>query len=291
MRDVAFAAADGCPLRGRLYGDPQRCHAALLVVPAMGVAQRYYADFAAWLAGQGWAVLSFDYRGIGASRPAALARSLRGFDADVTTWAERDTAAAIDWLDAQLPAGTPMHWLGHSLGGQIFALVPNRERVSRVVTIGCGTGYWLHNAARARRTVWWLWFVVCPIVMPLFGYFPGRRLRKIGDLPHGVMRQWRRWCLHPEYLVGVGGDAVRAAYAAVTTPILGLAFTDDEYMSARNTDTMHGFYAGARPEVRRIAPRDVGVERIGHFGFFRPHFESTLWPQVRHWLAPQETTT
>jgi predicted alpha/beta hydrolase len=170
-------------------------------------------------------------------------------------------------------------------------MVPNRERVSRVVTVGCGTGYWLHNAAPTRRTVWWLWFIVCPVVLPLFGYFPGRRLRKVGDLPHGVMRQWRRWCLHPEYLVGVGGDAVRAAYAAVTTPILSLSFTDDEFMSRRNTETMHGFYAGARPELRRIAPRDVGVERIGHFGFFRSNFESTLWPQVRQWLTPQETRT
>ena len=291
MQAVEFSAADDWPLHGRLYGDPARCHAALLVVPAMGVAQRYYADFAEWLASHGWAVLSFDYRGIGASRPAAMQRSLRGLDADVTTWAEQDAAAALAWLDERLPAGTPVHWIGHSLGGQIFGMVPNRERVSRVVTVGCGTGYWLHNAAPTRRTVWWLWFVVCPVVLPLFGYFPGRRLRKVGDLPHGVMRQWRRWCLHPEYLVGVGGDAVRAAYAAVTTPILSLSFTDDEFMSRRNTETMHGFYAGARPELRRIAPRDVGVERIGHFGFFRSNFESTLWPQVRQWLTPQETRT
>ena len=29
--------------------------------------------------------------------------------------------------------------------------------------------------------------------------------------------------------------------------------------------------------MKRIAPRDIGVESIGHFGFFRAAFEPTLW--------------
>ncbi|MET0351598.1 MAG: alpha/beta fold hydrolase [Rhizobacter sp.] len=286
MDTISFEATDGFVLQGTVYGDPARCDAAVIIVPAMGVPQRFYTDFATWLASQGHAVLTFDYRGIGASRPSAMRRSLRGLDADVNTWAERDTAAALDWLDRHVPSGTPINWLGHSLGGQILGMVPNRERVSRVVTIGVGTGYWLHNAARARRTVWWLWYVVCPVVMPLFGYFPGKRLRKVGDLPLGVMRQWRRWCLDRDYLVGVGGDRVRADYAAVRNPILSLSFTDDEYMSATNTDRMHAFYAGAAREMRRFDPRDVGADRIGHFGFFRQRFQATLWPQVTQWLRP-----
>jgi predicted alpha/beta hydrolase len=33
-----------------------------------------------------------------------------------------------------------------------------------------------------------------------------------------------------------------------------------------------------------VAPRGIGVPRIGHFGFFRPQFEATLWPLVAQWL-------
>jgi predicted alpha/beta hydrolase len=29
--------------------------------------------------------------------------------------------------------------------------------------------------------------------------------------------------------------------------------------------------------MKRIAPRDIGVRRIGHFGFFRAAFERSLW--------------
>jgi predicted alpha/beta hydrolase len=285
MESVTFAAGDGFELRGTLYGDAASARGGLLIAGAMGVSQRYYAEFAQWLAQQGYVVFSFDYRGMGDSRPAAHRRSLRGLAADVVTWAERDASAALSLLDSKLAPGTPIHWLGHSLGGQIFGLVPNRDRVARMVTVGCGSGYWLENVPRLRRYVWWLWFVLVPVSLPLFGYFPGRMFRKVGDLPAGVMTQWRRWCLHRDYLMGEGGPARRERYAQVRTPILSLSFTDDELMSARNIESIHGFYASAPKTMKRIAPQDVHEKRIGHFGFFRKNFEPTLWPQVTAWLA------
>ncbi len=282
---IQFASRDGFPLGGHVYGAAATARAGLLIAPAMGVEQRYYADFARWMAAQGWLVLSFDYRGMGGSRPEAMRHSLRGLDADIHTWACQDAAAALDELARRLGDERPIHWLGHSLGGQILGLLPNRQRVERAVTVGCGSGYWRENAAVLKRYVWWLWYVVVPLALPLFGYFPGRRLRKVGDLPHGVMAQWRRWCLHRDYLMGEGGAALRQQYASLRAPMLALSFTDDEFMSRRNTEALHAFYSGARPQLRRIAPADVGARRIGHFGFFRDRFEASLWPQVSAWLG------
>ena len=99
----------------------------------------------------------------------------------------------------------------------------------------------------------------------------------VGDLPRGVIEQWRRWCLHPEYAVGAEGEAVREAYSAVRTPITAISFTDDEMMSGRNTESLHGFYRAAPQTAKRIAPTQIGVERIGHFGFFRRQFAESLW--------------
>ena len=283
--NLCFKASDGFELHGHCYGDAAQAKAGLLIAPAMGVEQRYYADFAHWMASQGYLVLSFDYRGMGASRPAHCQRSLRGLDADINTWAERDAAAALDELARRLGDARPVHWLGHSLGGQILGLLPNRARVSRAITVGAGSGYWRENATRLRRTVWWLWYVLVPLALPLYGYFPGRHLGKVGDLPRGVMVQWRRWCLHRDYLMGEGGAALRAQYAALRVPMLSLSFTDDEFMSLRNTESLHSFYAGAQPELRRISPQDIGERRIGHFGFFRARFQTSLWPHVARFLA------
>ena len=274
-------AADGHRLVVRFFAPLEGTVGAILIVPAMGTSQIYYGPFATWAADQGFLTATFDYRGTGLSRPA----DLRGFKADILDWARLDCAAMVDALSKRVP-GKPLYWIGHSLGGQILPFVPNHDRIAKAVTIATGSGYWRENAPSLRWRAWWLWYLVAPLSVRLFGYFPGKRLRKVGDLPKGVMEQWRRWCLNPEYAVGVEGDGVRAQYAAVRTPIVSFSFSDDEFMSARNTESMHGFYVNAPRAMKRFAPRDVGLKRIGHFGFFRPENADALW---RSRLLPELT--
>ncbi|MBI3149125.1 MAG: alpha/beta fold hydrolase, partial [Betaproteobacteria bacterium] len=230
------------------------------------------ADFAHWLALRGYAVATFDYRGMGHSRRG----SLRGFKADIFDWARLDCGSIADALLQRFPEA-PLYWIGHSLGGQIIPLCPQHARLRKAITVGTGSGYWRENVWTLKSYVWWLWYVIVPLTLPLFDYFPGRRLKKVGDLPRGVMAQWRRWCLDRDYAVGAEGEPVRRQYAAVTAPIVSLSFTDDEFMSARNTASLHGFYTNAQRTMKRIAPQDIGVGRIGHFGFFRHRFADTLW--------------
>ncbi len=244
----------------------------VLIVPAMGVPQPYYADLANWLAAQNYVAATFDYRGMGLSRNGRL----RDLDLDVVDWATQDCARALDALTERVN-DKPIYWIGHSLGGQIIPFVPNRSRVTKFITIATGSGYWRENAAPLNRRAWFLWYVVAPLMVTLFGYFPGKRLGIVGDLPPRVLKQWRRWCLNPEYAVGAEPGDVRGLYAAVRTPIASLSFTDDEFMSARNIESLHSFYANAPRTMKRFTPQDIGVKRIGHFGFFRPEFADSLW--------------
>ena len=282
MKHTIVAANDGYPLSAHTYGDAQAARAAVLVVPAMGVEQQYYAAFAQWLAARGYFVATFDYRGIGHSRRG----SLRQLNADVLTWAEQDTGAMVAFV-LECCSNRPLLWVGHSLGGQILPLVPGHEHVKAMVTVAAGSGYWRDYAPGLKRVAPLLWFVIVPLAIPLAGYFPGRMLRMIGDLPAGVMRQWRSWCLDPDYLFGVMQKTVRERYAALKLPLLSLSFTDDEYLSERNIQSLHGFYAGAARDMQRISPADIGVAGIGHFGFFRRRFEASLWPRAGGWLDRQ----
>lgn len=244
----------------------------VLIVPAMGVEQRFYAAFAHWLAERGYLAVTFDYVGMGLSRKG----SLRSLDVDVIDWGRHDCSAMLDTV--VVAAGElPVFWIGHSLGGQILPFVRGSERIHRIFTVATGNGYWRENTRSLRNKAWLLWYCVAPLVTPLAGYFPGQRLGMVGDLPRGVIRQWRRWCLNPEYAVGAEGQEVRDAYSAVRTPITSLSFTDDEMMSGRSTESLHGFYSGAAHNAKRIAPTDIGVKRIGHFGFFRSQFADSLW--------------
>lgn len=286
MTTGKLAARDGFALAITEFGDPRRARAAVLIVPAMGVEQHYYAPFAQALAAADFYVVTFDYRGMGHSRPTRHKRSLRGFAASVSTWATQDVTALVDFAVGRV-GDRPLLWIGHSLGGQILGLVPNHERVQAMLTVAAGSGYWPQNAWPLRWFVPGLWYGIAPLALTLFGYFPGRLLRIVGDLPADVMRQWRSWCLHRNYAVGVEGDTVRATYAAIRVPILSLSFADDEFMSRTSIEALHAFYAGAPREMKRIAPRDIGVRRIGHFGFFRKRFAETLWPLAVQWLVAQ----
>ena len=69
---VEILCADGVVLGGNFWrpaGDPE---AAVVINSATGVLARYYHRYARWLADEGFAVLTYDYRGIGASRPSDI---------------------------------------------------------------------------------------------------------------------------------------------------------------------------------------------------------------------------
>jgi predicted alpha/beta hydrolase len=252
-----------------------------IVASAMGVTQSFYAPFARWLAAQGVATYTFDYRGVGESAPPE--GTLRGFRATIDDWATLDCAAVIDDASSRFP-GKPIFWIGHSVGAQILGLIPNRDRVRAMLSVAAGSGYYRYNARPLRYYVLSLWAVVMPLALKLSGYFPGKRLRVVGDLPYGVAEQWRRWCLAADYL-GVEGADVRDQLARVTVPITALSFQDDEMMTLRGTRALFDLYAGSKVDIQRVRPADVGVRSIGHLGFFRAKMEQTLWPMVPAWMG------
>lgn len=262
---------DGHDIATWLFTSAGPTRATVVIAPAMGVPQSWYEPLAEWLTGQGYRAATFDYRGMGRSRPD----SLRGFPATVVDWARHDARAVIEHVRTVAP-DQPIIWLGHSVGGQILGFAPNHESIDRVVTIAAGSGYWRDNAPALRRRVWLLWYVFGPLLTPLFGYFPGQRLNMVGDLPRGVIRQWRRWCLHPDYAAGVEPGA-REGYAAIRSPIVSLSFTDDELMSYESIRSLHSLFTNAQCRMIRISPEMAGTHRIGHFGLFRSEHRDGLW--------------
>ena len=166
-----LAMQNGTSLVLRQFDSGAAPRAAVIIPSAMGVAQNFYARFAEWLSSQGFLVVTFDYRGVGLSAP----RSLRGYDVSIRDWATQDCASVIDFVKVRLPEA-PLYWIGHSLGGQLLGLIPNRDKIDRVMTIATGSGYWRENAWRTKRFVLWMWFVAVPLATRIAGYFPGQAL-------------------------------------------------------------------------------------------------------------------
>ena len=271
----------GAALALRRYVPPQGApaRASVVIGGAFGVPQSFYGPFAQWLAGQGWAVTTFDYRGQGASLQAPL----RAVQANLLDWA-RDYDSVVAHAADALPQ-RPVYLVGHSLGAQLPGLLRGHARVDGLLSVAAGSGYWRQNAPRIRAAMPLFWHVLVPLSVRLCGYFPGRRLRAVGDLPAGVMLQWRRWCLHPRYSAGAEGGEVQRGYAAVRFPIHAWSMADDELMTLAGTEALLGLYTGAPRQIERLQPHALGLARIGHFGFFRPQAGALLWPRAAQQLA------
>jgi predicted alpha/beta hydrolase len=174
--------------------------------------------------------------------------------------------------------GPPLFYLGHSLGGQLLGVLPHNHLVSAAVTVTAGSGWYRFNDRMPLR-VRTFWFAAIPSLTPLFGYFPGRVLRMVGDLPAGVARQWRRWALHPDYIHSES-PRVADSFARVQAPVTGYSFEDDPIITRPAIDDLHRRYTGALVVRRHVHPREAGRGSIGHFGFFSEASREGLWPEM-----------
>ena len=269
----AFTLTDsGAPVAVKRFESTGAARASVVIGCAIGVPQRYYQDFAAWLAGQGLEVFTFDWRDQGES----LAGALRGKRPMLQNWV-RDYEMVIAHAKAALPE-RPLYLVGHSLGAQTPGLFAHPERVDGMLAVAAGSGYWRVNAPQLRRRILPFWYLVMPVATWWAGYFPGARLGMVGDLPASIAWQWRRWCLHPQY--GMGAENARDAYARVRFPIHLLRMMDDEMMSEQGNADLLAMYANAPHTIEQLGPQDTAGQRIGHLGFFKPRFEATLWPRA-----------
>ncbi len=263
-------------LGGRVYepaaGEPV---ANLLIMGAVGVPQRFYAAFSQYVAEAGYRVLTFDYRGIGRSRPD----SLRGFDAYLSDWVERDYPAALGWL-LDHHSEVPSLALGHSLGGQAVALTPLARSLRGVITVASQNGYYGNFDKPWRMQL--MWRVLLPSLTHTFGYLPG--WSGVGaDLPNGVAKEWASWCLSSEYFL-TSHPEYRAPMAAFDKPMLAYSFEDDSYAPLANVRWLHARYERACLEHRHLRAQELGLPRIGHFGFFRPSAQ-VLWAEAVDFLS------
>jgi len=286
---ISFAAEDGYVLNGicrrHFSADPQR--PVVVINPATSVRCNYYSGFADFLHRHGLDVVTFDYRGIGKSRPP----NLKGFEAGWIDWGRLDFEAALQYVDREFP-GQPIHVVGHSVGGVLIGMAASSFRVSRVFTMGAQYAYWRDYDRSRRARMLLKWHVVMPLVTSLFGYFPGRRIGWLEDTPRGVVRDWTgryprfedTWRRGSLILPEAERNQLIHRFSAMTGDTLALSFSDDEFGTVAAVRRLLGYYRGSRRTHLHLTPETIGEARVGHFAFFHHRFEQSLWKIALEWL-------
>jgi len=284
MRAVDVIARDGFRLAGALVtpadAKPQR---VIVVNPALGVPKEFYRRFAEYASERGFAVLLYDYRGIGGSRP----HRLRGFEATMRDLGILDIAAAIEFASNEFPS-TPIHAVCHSAGGQLLGLASNYATVRRTVMVACSTGTLELLPGRFRLFAALMMHGFIPITTALLGYAPARVAGWGEDLPAGVAREWASWCKSKGYLADSFGRTIEHHYYSdVQSPILAIGMSDDPIANPRTVPALLALYNAAPVETRWVQPSDLGQRQMGHHGFFMSRGRP-LWDSALAWLqSPQ----
>jgi predicted alpha/beta hydrolase len=288
--DITFPAKDGFVLAATLYLPRGAKRNAVLINSATAVPRKIYRGFASYLAKRGSAVLTYDYRGTGGSRPPAgrpsQRHSLAGFQATMADWATKDATAAVSWMRQRYDT-LPLRYVGHSFGGQALGLLSNNDEVTRALLIAAQAGSWRLIAAPERYRVFAFLNLIGVPLTHLLGYMPGRA--GLGeDLPKGVFLQWVNWVMRERYMFDDKSLVALANFPFYRAPLRSLCFSDDPWATRPAVELLCSGFQSIEPEILTITPAAAGATEIGHFGFFRPEHRDTLWRGAAEWLEDQD---
>lgn len=279
---VEISCPDGVRLGGHLWRADRDAHCGGVIInAATGVLARYYHRYARFLASHGFEVLTYDYRGVGASAP----QSLKGLRYRWRDWGEIDFDAALRFMDARRQGSDPIIVVGHSIGGFLPGLAESAPLIDRMLTVGAQYAWWGDYAPRRRLSLFLKWHVAMPVLTALCGYFPGRKLGWLEDLPTGVANEWSFRAARFERSHPSGQRAaVLARMAAGRAPILAVSVSDDELGTAPAIRRTLGYYTGAPSKIVQLKPSDYGRETIGHFHLFHDSHAAGFWTDTLQWL-------
>ncbi|MEW9797381.1 alpha/beta hydrolase family protein [Alteromonas sp. CYL-A6] len=275
---IPITCADGTLLAGTLY-QPHEVQGTVMIGPATGIKRQFYSHFARYLCGRGFAVLTYDNRGIGES----LQGSLAACDASLIHWGRHDMTAVLDTLNARFP-GLPHFLVGHSAGGQLVGLMENAHALTAMCNVGSSSGQLRNMRPGYQIKAHFFMNLFIPLSNLVFGYTQSHWVGMGEPLPRQVARQWQQWCNGQGYVkTAFGREITKHHYDTLSMPSRWLLANDDDIANLKNVHDMLSVFDRLPADIVTIEPAEHGQRSIGHMGFFSRRAQA-LWPLVGDFL-------
>ena len=279
MKPLLISASDGYPVHAHLF-EPEIGNGKLLLVnSATGVKQQVYFAFAQWLAEKGFVVITYDYRGIGLSKP----EKMKGFKASMRTWGTQDYAAITRYIRKHFDDLVPF-CLGHSVGALILGMNKDSAMFKKFVFVGAQDAYLRHLPYKVTFTAAIGFGIAVPVTNTFLGYFPAHWFGLGESLPKGSANDWRTLVLHKKStarLLEKLGDNFAAALDQETVVLYA---EDDPWVKMKGMESMmNSVYPNLKKSYREIKAVESPIGKIGHINFFRS-YNKPLWEIVANEL-------
>lgn len=251
----------------------------LVIAGAMGTRQSYYSKFADYISTKGITVITFDYNGIGQS----LNGSIIKVNSTLKEWGVNDLESVLVYARTTYP-DSRIYILGHSVGGQLTGLAPSSQYSCKIILVASQSGYWKFWNGASKYQMWANWYVLFPTLVSFFGYMPSKKISGMENLPAGVARQWRKWCVSPRYLFDELNKE-ELYFKTIKCPVHSYSCADDIYAPKAAVDWLANEFKNAAVERVHIKPSQFGRSKIGHFGFFKQEAQDNIWELFYRHLA------
>lgn len=275
--DITLTTQDQRALPATLFRPEQSNGIAVQVNSATLTPRGYYKAFAGFLAGRGFTVLTYDCRAM-----VVQGRALRHEKSGVLDWGRHDQLAATAWLREHCP-DQRLTIVAHSLGGQILGLSPLAAEARAILMVATAHGYWRKWPWRMRLQLLVQTHLLKPLQIALFGYVPNGMGPGL-PLSATAARDFSRFQQHPAFFCDEQGRALRPHNDEIRVPLRHITFSDDEVVHPGSEIDLEMFYPQAACRHDRMTPQDFGVDRVGHFGFFRRSMPKAAWEDAAAWL-------
>jgi predicted alpha/beta hydrolase len=257
--------------------NPRAC---VIIQGAAGVSQERYVRLSQYLAGEGISAVTYDYSGMCRSRTLPVRKERR----TPSQWGREDQTAVLAWAKKRY-GSLRLGLVGHSVGGQILGFSPSVRDVHRLVLVAAQCPHvsnWRNPVNRIALRA--MWSVLFPVSRNVFGYVPRRFHRGDDDACSASMAEAEHWATNPRRRL-LDEPGVRENLAAIRAPVRAYSFTDDAVYAPREAvDVLVAGFTNAPVERLHVAPREVGMERIGHFGYFSKK-ATALWKDLAEYLT------
>ncbi len=279
-REISIVTKKGHSLSATRFSSSENIRKILIISSATGVLQGYYRKFASHFASLGYTVFTFDYHGIGKS--GSEIEKLKNNSSNLISWGRVDQATVVAYAKKQEP-DYELTLLAHSVGGQVLGFNPNYEQIDKVVLVASQTGYWKYFKGWHYPKMWLLWYVIIPVLTPIFGYFPAKILGLFENLPKQMVYEWSKWGRQKDYLMHYHNEQ-EYFFDKIRVPLLSFSFPKDHFAPKVTVDWLTDLNKNAKVQRVHHIPSKDKLHRLKHFGFFREEFKDTLWGKTEEWI-------
>ena len=77
-------------------------------------------------------------------------------------------------------------------------------------------------------------------------------------------------------------------YRKLRIPLLAISFSDNWNSPVKAVQELLNRFASASITWHHMRPADLNRKQVGHYGFFYPEMEDSLWPLLLKWINSDE---